>query len=101
MSEHEITPNEVLELIEKKQPVSIIDVREDEEVEAGKIPEAQHIRMSEVPERIDELDKNEQYIVVCRSGRRSGYVSEYLREQGFDAKNMAGGMLEWEGEVRA
>ncbi|HEX7063574.1 MAG TPA: rhodanese-like domain-containing protein [Bacillales bacterium] len=99
MSENEITTDELRGLLESGEPVSIIDVREQEEVEAGKIPGARHIRMNEIPERLDELDDKEEHILVCRSGRRSGYVTEFLREQGYRAKNMVGGMLEWEGEI--
>ncbi|HEU5139311.1 MAG TPA: rhodanese-like domain-containing protein [Bacillales bacterium] len=99
MNENEITTDELKKWLESGEPVSIIDVREQEEVDAGKIPGARHIRMSEIPERLDELEENKEHILVCRSGRRSGYVTEFLREQGYQARNMAGGMLEWEGEV--
>lgn len=97
----EITPNDVLKIIESGKPVSIIDVREKVEVAAGKIPEARHIRMSEIPERLDELDENEEHIIVCRSGNRSGRVAKFLQSQGIRAKNMIGGMIQWEGDVSA
>lgn len=95
----ELTADEVLKLVEAGKTLSLIDVREDEEVNAGKIPEARHIRMSEVPERLDEIDKDQEHIIVCRSGNRSGRIAKFLRSQGYDAKNMAGGMIDWEGDV--
>lgn len=95
----EITPNEVMELLRKDTAVSIIDVREDVEVAAGKISGARHIPMGEIPERLDEIDRDQEHILVCRSGNRSGRVAEFLQSQGYHVKNMAGGMLEWEGDV--
>lgn len=97
---HTITPEEVDQLLKEGKKVSIIDVREDEEVAAGKIPEAKHIRLSEIPARIDEINKDEEHIMVCRSGRRSENASLFLQEHGFTVKNMTGGMLEWEGDTK-
>lgn len=95
----EIKPSEVEALIRANPSVSILDVREDEEVAQGKIAEAKHIPMGEVPERLEEIEKNSEHIIVCRSGNRSGRVAEFLQSQGYKVKNMAGGMLEWKGEV--
>ena len=72
-------------------------MREDDEVAEGIIPGAIHIPLGEVAERVDELDKSEPYILICRSGGRSGRATEFLEAQGYDATNMTGGMLEWEG----
>ncbi|MGJ9457442.1 rhodanese-like domain-containing protein [Oceanobacillus sp. CF4.6] len=94
----EITPTEVEELMNKDNIV-VIDVREDEEVAQGIIEKAKHIPLGEIPEAASELDKNKDYILVCRSGARSMNASKYLNEQGFKVINMKGGMLKWEGEV--
>ena len=95
----EIRPSEVEALLRDNPSASVIDVRENEEVAQGKIAEAKHIPMGEVPERLDEIDKNREHVIVCRSGNRSGRVAEFLQSQGYKVKNMTGGMLEWEGEV--
>lgn len=95
----EIRPSEVEALLRENPSASVIDVREDEEVAQGKIPEAKHIPMGEVPERLDEIDQDEEHVIVCRSGGRSGKVADFLQSQGYQVKNMVGGMLEWEGEV--
>lgn len=95
-----ITPEEVKNLLEEGETLNIIDVREDEEVAQGMITEAVHIPMGEIPDHLDNLDKNQEYIIICRSGRRSENVSHFLQEQGFKVKNMLGGMLEYKGETK-
>jgi rhodanese-related sulfurtransferase len=94
-----ITPTEVEKFLKEGTTISIIDVREDEEVEAGKIPAAKHIRLMDIPARMDEIDKGIEHIMVCRSGRRSENACLFLQDQGYKVKNMVGGMLEWEGET--
>ncbi|GAB6004667.1 rhodanese-like domain-containing protein [Geobacillus vulcani] len=95
----EITPAEVKEKLERGEKLNIVDVREDEEVALGMIPGAKHIKMGDIPDRLEEFDRNEEYIFVCRSGRRSENVCRYLQERGYRVRNMTGGMLEWEGET--
>ncbi|HLU21573.1 MAG TPA: rhodanese-like domain-containing protein [Bacillaceae bacterium] len=94
-----ITPKEVENRLDAGETLHIIDVREDEEVAEGIIPGAVHIRMGAIPEHMDQLDETVEYIIVCRSGGRSGRVCEYLHAQGFDVTNMDGGMLKWTGEI--
>ncbi|WP_407269870.1 rhodanese-like domain-containing protein [Radiobacillus sp. PE A8.2] len=96
----EVNPNEVEELLKNNKDVKILDVREDEEVAQGIIPDAIHIPLGFVDTRFEELDQSKDYIVVCRSGRRSAAACEFLEEQGFKVSNMTGGMLEWDGPVK-
>jgi rhodanese-related sulfurtransferase len=96
----EITPPEVEKLLLKGKEFSIIDVREKQEVAQGKIPEAVHIPLGEIPYRLNEIDSSKQHIIVCRSGARSGSVTQYLAAQGFNVKNMIGGMIDWRGTVK-
>ena len=95
----EITPVEIQELLESGEQLNLVDVREDDEVAQGIIPGAIHIPLGEVVERVGELDKEKSYIIICRSGGRSGRATEFLKSAGYDAANMTGGMLEWEGET--
>ncbi len=95
----EITTKQLQEKLEQNETLNIIDVREDEEVANGMIPTAKHIPLQQIPEAINNLDKNQEYIMVCRSGGRSMNAALYMDQQGFKPINMAGGMLDWNGEV--
>ncbi len=93
-----ITTEELQNKLEKGEELLLVDVREDEEVAEGMIPQAKHIKMGEIPESLDQFDKDKQYIIICRSGNRSGNVCAYLQDQGYNVVNMEGGMLQWAGE---
>ncbi|MEK5389393.1 rhodanese-like domain-containing protein [Margalitia sp. FSL K6-0131] len=95
----EITPREVEKLLEEGKKLNIIDVREVDEVAAGKIPSAVNIPLGFIELRMDELNKDTEYIMVCRSGGRSGRAAQLLESEGFQVVNMTGGMLAWEGKV--
>ena len=96
----EISAKEVQKVLGQGQSLNLIDVREVDEVEAGRIPGTLHIPLGLLEFRMNELNKNEPYIIVCRSGARSGRATQFLENQGFDVTNMVGGMLAWEGEVQ-
>ncbi|MFB7138763.1 rhodanese-like domain-containing protein [Gottfriedia sp. NPDC056225] len=95
----EITSIELENHLKTGKEVNIIDVREVDEVAAGKIPEAVHIPLGLIEFRLHELDKSKEYIMVCRSGARSGRATDFLQIHGYNATNMIGGMLSWEGSV--
>jgi rhodanese-related sulfurtransferase len=73
----------------------LIDVREDDEWQAGHAPDARHLPMSRFVERLDELPDADPLYVICRSGARSGRVVAYLNQQGRPSVNVAGGMQSW------
>jgi rhodanese-related sulfurtransferase len=74
----------------------LLDVREDDEWEAGHAPGAAHLPMMEIPVRMAEVPQDRDVVVVCRVGGRSGQVVAYLRQQGWDnVINLDGGMLGW------
>jgi rhodanese-related sulfurtransferase len=76
----------------------LLDVREDDEWVAGHIEGARHVPMNEVPQHVQfgELDPSDgPVVVICRSGARSGQVTAWLRQLGFDARNLDGGMVDW------
>ena len=93
----QITPKEVEDKLRAGESLNIIDVREAEEVAEGKIPGAVNIPLGLVEFQKQDLDKSKEYVMVCRSGGRSGRACEYLEDRGFRVINMTGGMLAWEG----
>jgi rhodanese-related sulfurtransferase len=72
----------------------LLDVREADEWAAGHAPNARHVPMSELVERVGELPAAGLY-VICRSGGRSAQVTDFLNGSGHDAVNVAGGMRAW------
>lgn len=80
--------------------VTLLDVRELDEWAAGHAPEAVHIPMSELAGRLADLPTDNEVFVVCRSGGRSARVTAYLNANGWDAKNVDGGMQLWQAAGR-
>lgn len=94
-----MTVNEVEKQLAAGVKLNIIDVREADEVKEGKIASAIHIPLGLIEFRMHELDKNQEYVMVCRSGNRSGLAERFLEGQGFSVINMLGGMMNWEGPL--
>jgi rhodanese-related sulfurtransferase len=73
----------------------LLDVREVDEWQAGHAPDAQFIPLGEVAQRTNELDADRRIVAICRVGGRSERATRFLRAQGFDVVNLAGGMRAW------
>ncbi|MCM3706274.1 MULTISPECIES: rhodanese-like domain-containing protein [Cytobacillus] len=94
-----MTVKEVEQQLAAGEKLNIIDVREADEVKEGKIASAIHIPLGLIEFRMHELDKDQEYVMVCRSGNRSGLAARFLEGQGFTVINMLGGMMNWEGAL--
>ena len=88
-----VTPAEVHE---RREELLILDVRENDEWNAGRIDGALHIPMAEVDTRAEEIDPTCTIACVCRSGTRSAKITNMLRSRGYDIHNMDGGMRAWD-----
>jgi rhodanese-related sulfurtransferase len=75
--------------------VTVLDVREPLEWHHGRIDGALHIPLTQLPDRAAELPVDQQLLVVCKVGARSSQATAFLREKGFEAINLAGGMVDW------
>jgi rhodanese-related sulfurtransferase len=73
----------------------LLDVREQDEWDAGHAPDAVHIPLGDLPERVGELDPDARVLVVCHSGARSARATAWLNQGGYDAANLDGGMVDW------
>jgi rhodanese-related sulfurtransferase len=82
--------------VRTRDDVVILDVREDWEYASGHVPGATWIPLGQLANRLDEIPQDKTVIAVCRSGNRSSQATQLLRQQGFDAHNMLGGMISWE-----
>ncbi|MRJ75594.1 rhodanese-like domain-containing protein [Aeromicrobium sp. SMF47] len=76
--------------------VVVLDVREDNEWQAGHIDGAVHIPLGDLPARVGDLDPEVRTLVVCHVGGRSARATQWLQAQGIDASNVEGGMAAWE-----
>lgn len=92
-----ITAQDVKILMNDKESVHLIDVREVDEVKNGKIPGALHIPLYLLEARMPELNKKYHYIMVCHTGGRSSQATRFLEGNGYKVSNMTGGMLAWDG----
>lgn len=93
----DITVQELHARMQAGEKINLIDVRELHEYEEFNIG-AMLIPLGELPSRYEELSafKNDEIIVHCRSGARSGNAKMFLSDLGFEnVRNLLGGMLAW------
>ena len=74
----------------------LLDVREADEWAAGHAADASFVPMSTLIGRLDEVPKDADVVVVCKSGGRSAQVTAYLNQNGWTARNLDGGMHAWQ-----
>ena len=89
------SPHEVSDLL-GSGPIQLIDVRESDEYAAGRIAGSRLIELGALSGQADTISRDEPVIFYCRSGARSAMATEAFAQAGYDAHNMAGGLLEWD-----
>ncbi|WP_103865034.1 rhodanese-like domain-containing protein [Aquimarina sp. I32.4] len=99
----DITQEEWQEQIANDNNAVILDVRTEEEVEDGFIPNMLNLDIRQGQDFLDELeklDKSKKYYVYCRSGARSAQACTLMNQMGFKtAYNLIGGFMNWDGET--
>jgi hydroxyacylglutathione hydrolase/adenylyltransferase/sulfurtransferase len=87
-------PQQIFELLAREE-IQLIDVREPEEYEAGRIAGGRLLSLSELSAQAHTIDRDRPVIFYCRSGARSAMAAEAFNGAGYDAHNMEGGLLDW------
>lgn len=96
----DLTPEEFVAKRQDNELWQLLDVREPWELEIARVDGSLDIPMGEVPERLDELDRNRPIAVLCHGGVRSARVASYLTQQGLQqVANIAGGIDAWSTSV--
>jgi rhodanese-related sulfurtransferase len=92
--EGDVAPERASELLAGGE-AGFIDVREDYEWEAGRIPGARHIELTRLSAEAGSLDEDRTLVFYCRTGERSAMAAEALRAAGRDARSLEGGLAAW------
>ncbi|MCX8157206.1 MAG: molybdopterin-synthase adenylyltransferase MoeB [Verrucomicrobiae bacterium] len=97
----EITVQELKACLEHPRPgVVVLDVREPEEYQIARIPGTVLLPLSQLPQRVQELDPEATYYLHCKSGMRSMKALQFLRQQGFkNLKSVKGGIAAWSEQI--
>jgi rhodanese-related sulfurtransferase len=85
--------------LSNRESAVFLDIRDDGEYRGGHIPDAIHIPLKQLSERISELSKHKNYPVIayCRSGSRSNGAGRILKKNGFEnVYNLTGGIIAWQ-----
>jgi len=97
--ERDITPAEAEALV-REHDAQLIDVREDQEWDAGRIGGARHVVLGEVAAQAATIDQERPVVFYCRVGARSAMAADAFRRGGYDAYSLAGGLEAWAAEGR-
>ena len=100
LREFEISVRELKQKMDRGDRFVLIDVREPHEAEICTIPGSRLIPKGTVPTRVHELNSADDFVIHCKSGKRSAEIVDFLRQAGFrKVKNLRGGILAWSDEV--
>jgi adenylyltransferase/sulfurtransferase len=92
----EITSIELKQRLDRGDRLKIIDVREPNEYQINRIPGSELIPLGDIPKRYGELNPEDELVMQCKSGARSGRAADFLRSVGFKrVLNLKGGILDW------
>lgn len=91
----EIQPAELILQHRRGAAPRLLDCREPFEWAQLRIPGSLHIPMDQIPARLQELDQDAEWVVVCAHGNRSYAVAGYLLHNGLRASSLAGGVTDW------
>jgi rhodanese-related sulfurtransferase len=97
--ERDVTPEQV-DALRRDEDAQLIDVREPDEWEAGRIAGARHIVLGEVAAQAQTIEQDRPVVFYCRVGARSAMAADAFRRAGYDAYSLEGGLEAWAGNGR-
>lgn len=83
----------------KREEISLVDVREGDEWQAKHVEGAIHVPLSDLSKAKENLNKEQEYYVMCHSGARSATACQLLAKEGYKVTNVMGGISAWRGET--
>ncbi len=95
-----ISPVELKTELSSTNPPLLLDVRENNEVKISSLPFSYHIPTSELEKMLNEIPKETNLVVYCRTGSRSKFiVQELMKHQYNHVRNLTGGIVAWSQEI--
>ena len=92
----EIEPRTLVEWLQADKDFRLIDVRSVAEFAQGMIPRGEQLPLHLLPLRADELEREREIVLYCRTGARSAQACMFLSERGFESVyNLRGGIMDW------
>ena len=93
-----LVPRDLAEMLGRGERPVLLDVREPWEYELARIPGSRLVPLSELPERLRELDPGAETVVICHHGLQSAHATRFLYRSGFrDVYNLEGGLDAYSG----
>ena len=96
----EMSVQELKAKLDAKDDFVLIDIREPHELEISKLDEAMHIPMRDMPDEMEDMDTDREYVILCRTGSRSYRMVQYMMEEGFtNVYSLLGGINDWASKI--
>ena len=95
-----VTTTELQERLERREKLTIVDVREPWEYAEGHVPGSVLRPLGQIRTWAEEFDKDREIFLICRTASRSAAAYKFMRSMGFtNVKNVGGGIISWRGRV--
>jgi len=93
----EVTPQEVMQMQARGEKITLLDVRDLQEVNLGKIPGTLHISRGNLESKVEaQIPRDAHVVIYCASGNRSVFATETLKQMGYaNVASMSGGFRGW------
>ncbi|AMB99482.1 rhodanese [Aerococcus urinaehominis] len=97
----EISPQELYQLVTSQADINIVDVRTKELYDEGHVPGAIHIPLSQIPDSLDQFDKDQHYYIICQKSIKSKEACQILSQHGYNVTNVSEGSPAYPGPMES